>query len=91
MQKVELHQAFQWTCKECGYLNFVVGITAELTPEERAELRRQLNVGEDQEFVADGGFIMAPTEVQCHRCRTEFKVDTGEDESADPTEPFPKS
>lgn len=94
MGSVEIQSAFKWTCIHCGQLNFHAGIAAELTEEQRktleAEMRAQAPPG--SEWIPEGTWIMAPKEVECSRCQTKYKGVYGdEEESADPTEPFPES
>jgi hypothetical protein len=65
--RVELVPAFAWTCPDCGSRNFVEGVLAELTPDERREA---------EEVLGSGDFVARPDEVTCYgRCGRTFVVE----------------
>lgn len=65
-QSVELRQAFEWTCPECGIDNFARAMTVE-DPE----------IIEAFAGEAMGDLVMAPAQVGCVGCSQLFH--TGED------------
>jgi len=79
---VELHQAFLWTCEECGRDNFERAV--HLAPEsvEGRELSLQAreayaDASEAAEALGvelDGAWLMAPSRVRCPHCGTEFEA-----------------
>lgn len=76
MQTVELRQAFEWTCEECGLSNFESTTVAELTPEERKDLLTRFELGEaDEEHQPFVEFLSSPDTVTCSHCKTEFHAE----------------
>jgi len=78
---VELHEAYIWTCDDCGQDNF--GRMIELEPDSElipeslrsevstfASIQRAHGVG--------GAFLTRPSRVACLFCGSEFDVDDGE-------------
>ena len=88
-QKVEMLPAFVWTCPNCGIDKFERAVVPEMSDEEKFKLRLEYGVeGED----IQGLFMMAPVEVQCPECETEFEtMDFGENEDSDIIIPFPEA
>ena len=62
----ELHEAFAWTCDECGADNFVRPIVCENPDMEPPD--------DDDE----GQYMMIPEEVTCKVCGIEFKTEFNE-------------
>lgn len=88
MNTVELRQAFEWTCDECGRDNFESAMIAELTPEEEEMMKVKLLQDEDDDndiTELHGEFISAPETVECPHCGTEFRAECpwGEEYSQD--------
>lgn len=92
MKKVELHQAFIWTCPACARDNFARAITideAQLTAEERAEAEALVETAE----MYGNACVMAPTVVTCGHCGATFEgvepgdLDTDGDGEDEPTQP----
>lgn len=78
--KVELRQAFAFDCDACGRENFVRARAAELSPEDREEMRRELEM-DDEEFRSLGLVLtMRPKAVECGECGAKFEVENDEDE-----------
>ncbi len=67
-EKVELAQAFVWTCPECGTDHFERSILVELSPEEMQELRDDHNV----EVWQQGQFVTRPNTVTCPDCNRNY-------------------
>ena len=61
---VELHQAFLWTCEECGRDNFERAITHEPGDDDEDEIPEGF----------EGVWLTAPTEVTCKHCGEEFDI-----------------
>lgn len=79
IQKVELHCAYQWDCEECGKENFCRAVIVEMTPEDRAEMRKRH--GGDDEGWETGNWMTRPDEVTCSSCNAVFEtVENGEDD-----------
>lgn len=81
-RKVELVQAFLWTCDECGRDQFERAINidseamegseaAELVDAAVSELR---NVSVDLGIHVGGNWFIAPDHVKCNHCGSEFEV-----------------
>lgn len=86
MRRVEIHQAFIWTCDECGRDNFERAIIQEMGPEEREQCFREYHRMEDHEELPDDwqnfDMVMAPNSVKCPACGEEFDTyNTGESEA----------
>lgn len=67
MNKVELHQAFQWDCDNCGVENFTRGITI---PQEQLDEIKDI----DMELI-EGAWMMAPTNVKCKECESQYETE----------------
>jgi hypothetical protein len=70
MMSVELRPAYAWDCDECGRENFSNGIVAELSNEERDELRIEHGLEE----ATTGDWMMMPKQVTCVYCGSTFSV-----------------
>lgn len=71
-RSVDLHQAFLWTCDDCGRDNFERAITVDpesIHPDDLAEAR---------EAFGDGIFLKAPTRVTCEHCGARFAACDGD-------------
>lgn len=78
-ERVELIPAHLWTCPECGTDHFARCVTAEMSPEEREELKAEMGI----EPWHEGIFLTAPTRVTCPDCgrtyeTTEFQASVDE-------------
>lgn len=79
---VELHQAFLWTCEECGRDNFerAVHLSPESVEGRELSLRAREAYGDASEAAealgveTDGAWLMAPSRVRCSSCSAEFKA-----------------
>lgn len=71
MNTVELRQAWEWTCDECGRDNFARAITAELSKEELEEVKVKMGIFD----MNPGDLVTQPTEVICRFCGTIFTVE----------------
>lgn len=70
MTKVELHQAFQWTCEECGRDNFARAVVPE-------SLEGQIPEGLELEDFEGGQWVTAPNRVTCEHCGERFETEEG--------------
>lgn len=81
MRSVDLHQAFLWTCEDCGRDNFERAVAVE--PESRegrlfADLTDHA-VDEVNEVLGERGasaglcLVMAPEMVRCPHCGAEYE------------------
>lgn len=71
MQSVELNQAYQWICDDCGRENFTRAIAFEGDEATRAEI-----IGELGFDIGDQGeLIMAPDLVTCKHCGSVYETD----------------
>jgi hypothetical protein len=77
VRTVELIQAFLWTCEDCGRDNFERGIT--ISPESIDPEDPPDTPGADPDTIRDwleaggeGGFVVAPDQVKCRHCGSEF-------------------
>lgn len=81
MKEVELHQAFSWTCDDCGRSNFASAVTLEDVDEAEKEAMLRDAIGlqpyEDIPDDFDGQFCLAPKTVLCPFCKTVFKTTGG--------------
>jgi len=71
MAQIELHPAFVWDCDECGRQNFERAIIPPFqskADEERA--REMLDITSEEGFP-----VIAPFNVSCRRCGTQFETD----------------
>jgi hypothetical protein len=83
MDRIEIHQAFVWSCLFCDENNYSRAIVAELSPEEKENLKRTLGADEN----AEPDVIMVPTTVVCRHCEKESETkDTIDEESDDNNE-----
>ena len=64
MKRTELHQAFIWTCDNCGRDQFERAISVEVSEQDERKLKFMAGV----ELWWEGRFIAAPTEVTCQEC-----------------------
>lgn len=71
---VEIHQAFLWTCDDCGRDNFERAIT--VSPE---------TIEEWVEGIGEGAWLRAPDRVTCSHCGTNFETtyDSPQDQPCD--------
>lgn len=76
--KVELHNAYQWDCEECGKENFCRAVTVEMTPEDIEEM--QAEHGGDSEDWQTGEWMTRPDEVTCAHCGKTFETTDHEDD-----------
>jgi hypothetical protein len=67
VKSVELRNAYEWTCDECGRDSFVRGIVVEITDEDRAHMPE---LGDD----VTGDWFAQPEKVTCPHCGTQFKT-----------------
>jgi len=75
MKTVELHQAWEWTCDDCGRLNYCSAVTSELSPEDRQSLLDQIGMTENEsvrEYIT-GEFVLCPEVVTCTHCKAVFE------------------
>lgn len=84
MSKVELHQAFFWTCDHCGHDNFEFGVTIDTSMSDSEEidgLCEKAGISREEydaiQASEDGGglFIIGPERVICDGCETEFEAE----------------
>jgi len=83
-RSVELHQAFVWTCEDCGLENFERTVTVD--PERVADVATAAQMAEATDYIvhmegldteAGAGvtWLMAPERVTCQACGAEFAVE----------------
>lgn len=89
---VEVHQAFMWTCDNCGRDNFCRAVRWEGAPEEKEQMLRDIGYLEPGQSLKDlemtpSGKVSAdlfstPIEVTCSACGDRFTTveDTDFDE-----------
>lgn len=70
LPKVELHQAFVWTCEDCGRDSFARAV--HLTPEEVAMLGEDVL---DRAGGRSGDWCMAPWAVTCPHCGARYETE----------------
>lgn len=84
--KVELANAFVWTCDACGLDNFERAIRLEpelmetpamshLTDATREDIAEVTDVMEDAGIDFDGDWLVAPKAVVCKHCWSKFETD----------------
>jgi hypothetical protein len=81
MARVELHPAYWFLCDNCGAEQFVRSPVAELTDDEREEMRDNYDV----QSWESGVFHEIPQWVTCDNCHTEMqteRIEHGPDEPA---------
>ncbi len=85
--KAEMRPAYQWTCDECGVLQFESAMVADFNEEDRLETAKSLGIVDEfcEEIPEDmtGDFVTYPDEVTCRECGATFETQHmhGEDES----------
>lgn len=72
-QRVELHNAWIWTCHECGQDNFERSVTAEMSEEDRRFYAEELEL-DVSEFLKTE-FVTQPDTVVCSHCEARFDVE----------------
>lgn len=80
-QKVELVQAFLWTCDKCGRDQFERAVSIDPEAIEGTEMAeivdaavsRFIDSSEDIE-ITSGDWLIAPDCVKCNHCGAEFEV-----------------
>jgi hypothetical protein len=76
---VELHQAYVWTCDECGRDQFERGVTyslqevADMEPDFISMCSEMISAAEEMADPENGvdlvmGFTKGPDEVECNHC-----------------------
>ena len=87
---VILKSAISWVCPSCNNKNFAELEKADLPPEEREEIYRELKSLEPWEGLPDGweddGIVAYPAEVTCGKCLTEYTVTPVPEDDDDDTE-----
>lgn len=73
MQTIELRPAFVWSCETCGRENFARAVVAEMSEDDRTELKEEFGMDE----VVEGDFLMRPNEVTCEHCGETFASESG--------------
>lgn len=71
MEEVELHQAFFWTCNQCGKDNFIYAVTVRLSEEQVQEVVKERGGTED--FWRNGAYLQTPNKVTCKFCSAQYK------------------
>lgn len=79
MQEVELHQAWLWTCENCGRDNFARSITVEFdSVEEKEEAFRAVYHLDPFEELPESwdqcDCVTCPERVECDFCEAVFKT-----------------
>lgn len=69
VKTVELRTAYAFDCEHCGRENFVRAVVAELSEDERDELRSEHGVDG-----ITGSMVTIPTTVTCCCCKQIFKT-----------------
>ena len=77
MNTVELHQAFLWTCDDCGRDNFARAVTLAPESVDPDDLPGDLadEVREWVESGGDGAFLASPDRVTCDHCGATFRAE----------------
>jgi len=76
--KIQLQQAFAWTCPWCSTKNYLDGVTPALSPDEREEaIKKFADLEPWQELPGDHGIelVAAPESVRCINCERSFQVE----------------
>lgn len=74
LESVVVQRAYVFTCYACSHRQFGEMETAELTDEDRQEIREMLQIDpeDDRQGVE---MCQLPTVVTCSACKTRFRVD----------------
>lgn len=93
MTPVELHDAFMFTCDECGRDTFIRAITisqeqidgtgdAEIIDEIATAFGEIIKNFEDEDLIQEGGvtYTARPKIVKCDHCNSEFQTFEEDDE-----------
>jgi hypothetical protein len=70
METIELRPAHEWTCDNCGRINYCSSIVWEGSAEEEEQMKQEFGV----ESWEEGEFMTSPDKVTCSFCGTEFKT-----------------
>lgn len=75
--KIELHQAYQWDCDNCGRENFARAVVVELNPDdpddaEMIAIAKEENEGLRGEWTPF--WVTTPDEVACAHCGAEYET-----------------
>jgi rubrerythrin len=70
MDKVELLPAHFWICDNCGAENFERGLVPEISEAEELQLKEEYGFDEIK-----GHFMVAPSDVKCPECETQYEAD----------------
>lgn len=79
---VELHNAFLWTCEECGRDNFARTVTvdpANMLPVDREDYKDAVRAWGEGSPMVDVFCLMAPDTVTCGHCGVTVDVDMPDD------------
>ena len=76
MKRVELLNAFKWSCEECGTRNYESAIHSE-DPEFIREVYEETGRHE-------GSVLLAPETVTCSNCDAVFETESDEEIDLDP-------
>lgn len=73
---IVLQNAYSFVCSNCSHRQFGEMVTAELTPDQEASIKRKLGIEEWDDDAATQGveMVTTPTYVTCDECGTKFKV-----------------
>jgi hypothetical protein len=86
-RRVELIQAFAWTCEDCGRDNFARAVAVEGADAKELQQQMRDDLGlMDFEPIPDGWggeLLMAPKRVMCATCGAEFETFQEDKEASD--------
>lgn len=70
----ELHQAYFWTCDNCGRDNFIRAVTRPMSEEERETMVENFRgkFGELADYLSDP--VDYPLDVQCPSCKARYNT-----------------
>jgi hypothetical protein len=84
LRTTEIHQAYFWTCDDCGQDNFERAVRVDpesVEGRDIGEFAKQAiseagDAAEALGIVIDGDWLMAPSQVKCAHCGAEFQTET---------------
>lgn len=72
-----LYSAFTWLCPKCKKRNYIKGKIAQLTDEDKEEIREEMGVKswEQGEDIDENEYLTIPDEVVCKKCFEHYDVE----------------
>lgn len=80
---LRMESVYVWECPKCRVENYERPVPAELTPNEKEEMEKEIaaapGYAEMKEMFGGGEWYTRPDDVQCTHCLKEFEVDVMSD------------